>query len=120
MLILVGDDGNQLNSQIARRFGHANFFILYDTESNSFEAFQNQMEGHNHENLLNFINRGVKNFIVGNIGPHAFNLIKEFGGKIFLARKMTVQESIEKFLAGELQELFEPTAKKNIGHKHSH
>lgn len=119
MLILIGSDGNNLDSLVSKRFGHSNYFILYDTESKQFEAVKNEEEHkHNHRNIVDFINKGTEIFIVGNIGPHAFETIKSFEKRIFLARKLTVGEAINKYLNGELIELFEPTAKKSIGHKH--
>ncbi len=118
MLVLIGSDGNKLDSPIAKRFGHANYFILYNTETKSFDAFENIDEGHNHENLIEFLNKGVEVFIVGNIGPHAFDMINTSKSKVYLARKMSVQESIDKFLKNELKQLTEPTAKQSIGHSH--
>ncbi len=124
MLILIGSDGNKLESPIAKRFGHADYFIVYNTETKSFEVFENIDEGHNHKNLHQFLDKGVEAFIVGNIGPHAFELVNTPKSKVYLARKMSVQEAIDKFLKGELQLLTEPTAKKSIGHgkedKHHH
>ncbi|MGK9476491.1 NifB/NifX family molybdenum-iron cluster-binding protein [Melioribacter sp. OK-6-Me] len=116
MLILLGADGNNLDSQIAKRFGHANYFILYNTDTKTSEAFENVDEGHKHENLQEFLDKGVEAFIVGNIGPHAFEIINTPKSKVYLARKMSVQDAIEKFLKGELQQLTEPTAKRSIGH----
>ncbi|GAB4140621.1 MAG: hypothetical protein Fur0015_10770 [Ignavibacteriales bacterium] len=116
MLILIGSDGNKLESTIAKRFGHADYFILYDTVTKSFEAFENIDEGHNHENLQQFLEKGVESFIVGNIGPHAFEVINASKSKVYLARKMSVQEAIDNFLKGELKQLTEPIAKHSIGH----
>lgn len=120
MLVLIGADGNRLESPIAKRFGHANYFIVYDSEKNTFNVYDNIDEGHNHENLLDFLDIGVQAFIVGNIGPHAFDLINTTKSKVYLARKMSVQQAIDKFIANELQLLTEPTAKRSIGHGHEH
>lgn len=116
MLMLIGSDGNKLESPVAKRFGHADYFILYNTDSKSFESYENIDEGHNHEILQQFLDKGVEVFIVGNIGPHAFDLINTPKSKVYLARKMSVQEGIDRFLKGELNQLTEPTAKKSIGH----
>lgn len=118
MLILIGSDGNSLESQIAKRFGHANYFILFNTEKKSFEAFENIDEGHNHNNLRIFLDKGVEAFIVGNIGPHAFEIMNTPKSKIYLARKMLVREAIEKYLKGELRQLSEPTVKRSLEHGH--
>jgi len=124
MLVIIGSDGNNLESPIAKRFGHANYFILYNTETKSFEAFENRKEEHNHKNLEDFLEKKVEVFIVGNIGPHAFEIIHTPKSKVYLARKMSVLQAVEKYLNGELEHLDEPTVKKSIAHgnheKHNH
>jgi predicted Fe-Mo cluster-binding NifX family protein len=118
MLILIGSDGNSFESQIAKRFGHANYFILFNTEKKSFEAIENIDEGHNHDNLRVFLDKGVEAFIVGNIGPYAFEIINTPATKVYLARKMLVREAIEKYIKGELMQLSEPTVKRSLEHRH--
>jgi len=120
MLVLIGSDGNSLESAIAKRFGHANYFILFNTEKKSFEAIENIAEEHNHDNLQTFLDNGVEAFIVGNIGPHAFEIINTPKSKIYLARKTSVSESIKKFLKKELEPLTKPTVNKSIDHKNDH
>lgn len=116
MLLLLGSDGNDLTSPVAKRFGHAAYYLVYDTDTHTLEAFENVDEGHNHDNLRQFLEQGVEAFIVGNIGPHAFDILKTAGSKVYLARKMTGQEAIDQFAQGALQQLDEPTAKRSIGH----
>ena len=116
MLILIGSDGNSLESPIAKRFGHAEYLIEYNTNTKLFEAVVNNKEGHNHDNLQAFLDNGVEVFIVGNIGPHAFELINTPKSKVYLARKMSVQDAIDKFLNNELKQLSESTVKQSIGH----
>jgi len=116
MLLLIGSDGNKLESPIAKRFGHAEYLIEYNTNTKSFETFTNNKEEHNHDNLQKFLDNGVEVFIVGNIGPHAFEIINTPKSKVYLARKMSVQEAIDKFLNNELIQLTEATVKQSIGH----
>lgn len=116
MLIIVGADGNNLESPIAKRFGHAEYLIQYNTDTKSYEAFTNNEEEHNHNNLQEFLDNGVEVFIVGNIGPHAFEIVNTPKSKVYLARKISVQESIDKFLNNELKQLTESTVKQSIGH----
>ena len=120
MLILIGSDGNSLDSPVAKRFGHANYFILFNTVTKDFESFENLAEEHNHDNLYEFLKKGVDAFIVGNIGPHAFDIVNTSKSKVYLARKMSVLESVNRFISGELEYLKEPTVKISIGHKHDH
>ena len=120
MLVIIGSDGNSLESTIAKRFGQANFYLLYDSETNSFKVFDNKGEGHNHKILEGFLGKGVEAFIVGNIGPHAFEIINTSKSKAYLARKMNVSDSIKKLLNEELEPLTNPTINKSPGHKHKH
>jgi len=117
MLILISSDGNNLQSTIAKRFGHANYYIVFDTETKTYRAFANNNEGHNHDNLVEYLDKGVKAFIVGNIGPHAFDILQTGDAKIYLARKMKTAEAIELFSKNSLKELLEPTMKKSIEQK---
>jgi len=118
MLILLGSDGRNLESPIAKRFGHANYYVIFNTETETFNANANNDEGHNHENLRVFLNNGIEAFIVGNIGPFAFDIINTPKTKVYLARKMIVKEAIENFLKGDLIQLSEPTSKISIEHGH--
>ena len=118
MLVIIGADEDTLQSPVSKRFGHAPYFILYNTETRTSETMENSREGHNHDNLYGFLKTGVEAFIVGNIGPHAFDIINTSKSKVYLARKMSVQEAVEKLLKRELVRLSEPTAKRSIGHRH--
>ena len=118
MLILIGADGDNPDSKVAKRFGHANYFILYNTDTKSFTVDENNAEEHNHDVMYDYLDKGVKAFIVGNIGPYAFEIVNTPESKVYLARKMSVSESISKFLNEELEHLTGPTVKKSIDHDH--
>ena len=126
MIIAIGSDGNQLTDKISKRFGHANYYIIYDTESKEYKALINQDNDHTHSNLYDLIERGTQIFIVGNIGPHAFEIINTDNVKVYLGRKMTVEEAISQYSENKLEELKDPTVKKSISHgkdgqgKHHH
>lgn len=117
MKILIGSDGNTLESKVSMRFGHSNFFLIYDSLTKDLTPIENNEKGHTHLKLEEIMQQAIDAVIVGNIGPHAFEIIKSLGARMFLARKMTVEEAIEKLLKDELEELLKPTAKKSI-HKH--
>jgi len=118
MLILIGSDGKTLSNSVSKRFGHSEFFIVFDTTKESFKSYKNIDEGHNHKNLQEFLDKGVRAFVVGNIGPHAFELVNTPQSKVYLARKMSIQEAINKFKNNELKLLTGPTVKHSIGHGH--
>lgn len=118
MLIAIGSDGNTLNDKVAKRFGHAEYYIIYNTDNKNFEPMKNNDEDHTHSELEKLIDKGVTAFIVGNIGPHAFEILKEGEAEVYLARKMTIEEAIENYKSQRLQKLTEPTVKKSINHAH--
>lgn len=118
MLITIAVDENRLESQIAKRFGHAGYYLLYSTETNEYESIVNTDHDHTHSALYELVHKGSTVFIVGNIGPHAYDIISSGSNKVFLARRMTAQEAIDKYISGELKELNEPTVKKSINHSH--
>jgi predicted Fe-Mo cluster-binding NifX family protein len=116
MLILINSDGKDLSSKVSMKFGHSNYFLIYNTETNFVEFYENSGHYEKLENLKLLIEKGVEAVIVGNIGPQAFETVNPPQSKVYLARKMSVNYAIEKFQKGELQQLTEPTAKKSIGH----
>jgi len=117
MKILLSTDGKTLESKIAKRFGHANYYLIYDHKSKEIEARVNHGHDDNHSSLIDLANEGVENFIVGNIGPNAFRVLNDKNTKVFLARKFGAKEALEKFFNDELEELTNPTLKRSIeGH----
>ncbi len=119
MLLLIGSDGRTVDSAVAKRFGHASYFILFDTTSKTVTAVKNIDERHDHNNLHEFVRKGVEAFIVGNIGPFAFKIVNTPRSKVYLARMLSVQEAIDRFITDTLPVLTEPTAKHSIDHRHT-
>ncbi len=117
MLIMIGTDGANLKSKVAKRFGHARFYIKCNKNGNIIDVIDNPEHDEKHQVLIDAINNGVEIFIVGNIGPHAFSILNRKGIKIYLARNITSIEALEKLRNNELQLLTEPTVKKSM-HKH--
>lgn len=117
MKILLATDGKTLESKIAKRFGHANYYLIFDSESKKLDARTNSGHDDNHSSLVDLANEGVTNFIVGNIGPNAFKVLHDKNTKVYLARKYRAKEALDKFLNNELEELTNPTLKRSIeGH----
>lgn len=116
MLIAIGADENKLESKVAKRFGHAAYYIIYNADDKSFEVMKNNDDDHTHAELSELLDKGVDVYIVGNIGPHAFDLLIDGGAEVYLSRKMTVQEAIDKYNSRELEKLTESTVKQSFNH----
>ena len=104
MLIAVSSKGLDLSSLVDERFGRANFFIIYDTDSNSFEALNNETNAKSSQGvgvkvveLLS--SKNIDLVISGNFGPQAFRALNTAGIKAALWSKGKVSEAVE--LAGD-------------------
>ncbi|MCP5064517.1 MAG: dinitrogenase iron-molybdenum cofactor biosynthesis protein [Ignavibacteriae bacterium] len=129
MKIMFATDENIMDSKIAKRFGHAPFYIIYNTEDKSIDARVNNGHDDNHSSLVDLMNEGVTEFVIGNIGPQAFEVLKDGNAKIYLARKLNADEALNKLLDKTLEELEQHTLKRSIephdhdhgeGHNHNH
>jgi len=117
MKIFIGADSPELTGKLAKRFGHANYYLVFNSKTKAFKVILNSEHDEKHQILIDAVKNGVETFIVGNIGPFAFNILNNGKTEIYLARKMSVNEAIEKLNNGELEFLTEPTLKKSL-HQH--
>ncbi len=121
MKLMFATNENIMESKIAKRFGHAAYYIIYDTQDNSVDARINNGHDDNHSSLVDLMDEGVTHFIIGNIGPQAFEVLKNGKAKIYLARKYEAKEALEKLLDNTLEVLEQPTLKRSIEpHDHNH
>lgn len=108
--IAVTAEGKELSSEVDVRFGRAKWLIVIDTETGDCEVHDNivnlnAIQGAGIQTGQNISNLGVEAVITGNVGPNAFKTLSAAGVKIFLVQKQTVQESLDSFKAGKLEEV---------------
>lgn len=129
MKYLIASSGPDLQAQIAKRFGHAEYFIVLDSETMEYRSLPGVGHDEPAHGIGRFRSQGVERVILGNIGPEAFQDLKQAGWTPYLCRKMTVREAVEKVESGEVSPLESPTAKRSIhsgrqaedgGHDHDH
>jgi len=112
--IAITTTGNDLNAPLSERFGRTPRFIVYDTDSGSFEVFDNSVnlnapQGAGLQTAQNIARHGVSCVITGHCGPKAFTVLQKAGIKVFLAQgSLTVKEAITAFNEGKLQEIQSP------------
>jgi predicted Fe-Mo cluster-binding NifX family protein len=117
MKILIATQGTTLNDQVAKRFGHAPFYLLVDMGTLQTRVIANWEHDEDHSIIPRMKKDGVEVFITGNIGPHAFELIRSLNLQVALARKMSAKAALEKLQRGELEFLDAPTLKHSV-HEH--
>ena len=117
MKIFIGTDLPELTGKISKRFGHAVYYLLYNTENQEFDVINNPEDDEEHQILVEALDKGAEIFIVGNIGPHAFEILSNGNAKTYLARKMTAGEALDRLNNNELELLTGPTVKQSF-HNH--
>jgi predicted Fe-Mo cluster-binding NifX family protein len=114
MKVLLAADGNSLESKIAKRFGEAPYYLIYNSETKELEARINPGHDDNHSGLRDLVKEGVLYFILGNTGPNAFNILNEMKAEVYLGRNLVAQDAIGLFLDHKLEKLTKATLKKPI------
>ncbi|MBN2593352.1 MAG: NifB/NifX family molybdenum-iron cluster-binding protein [Sedimentisphaerales bacterium] len=110
MKVAVTSQGQELSSEIDPRFGRARWLIVADTETGKFQAHDNTLnlntvQGAGIQTGQNISNLDVDAVITGNVGPNAFRTLSAAKVKVFLADEQTVQQAIDSFKSGKLEEV---------------
>jgi len=105
IVIPINEKGS-LNDKVALHFGRANNFLIYDTETESFEIFPNPEVVGGKEFPPDFLYRqGVKAVIVFSLGEMAYKKFKNYNIKMYKAVEDTVLKNLQKVEGNELKEL---------------
>ncbi|MBN1540210.1 MAG: NifB/NifX family molybdenum-iron cluster-binding protein [Candidatus Thermoplasmatota archaeon] len=119
MKIAVTSKGKELTSETDPRFGRCRFFLIVDPETGEFQAVENDssmaMGGAGPQASQTISRLGVEVLITGNVGPNAFQALKASGIKVFIGATGTVEEMIEKYGRGELEEINDPSVASHSG-----
>jgi predicted Fe-Mo cluster-binding NifX family protein len=119
MKVLVAASGAGRESAVARRFGHAPYYLCVDPATDGMDVIENREDpDRSHAMIPGLVARGVDVFITGNIGPHAFEMIRSLGARVAMARKMSVDQALTKLQKGELTFLDKPTLAHSV-HEHA-
>ncbi|PIE51660.1 dinitrogenase iron-molybdenum cofactor biosynthesis protein [Candidatus Fermentibacteria bacterium] len=109
MKIAVASSGREMSAPLDSRFGRAEAFVVYDTDSETFEAVNNQMnlnaaQGAGIQAAQNAAATGAGAIIAANIGPKAAKVLQTAGVKMYLCQAGTVREALEQYKSGKLTE----------------
>ncbi len=119
MKICISSSGTDLDSNVDPRFGRCPYFIMYDSENDTFEYFENEsrnaMGGAGIQAAQAVINRGANTVISGNIGPNAFKVLAAADINIYSGVSGTVREAIEKLKNGKLVLTLSPDVQSHFG-----
>jgi len=110
MKVGVSASGRDLNARVDDRFGRCPWFLVVDSGSLEFNAFEN---GHAQEGMgagmaaaKDLVDEHVDAVISGQVGPKAYEVLKAMDIDIFLVPgSITVKDALERFKRGELQQM---------------
>ena len=116
MKIAITSQGTELTAALDPRFGRTKYFIVADTESGEYEVVDNAQnlnaaQGAGIQAAQNVSNLGVEAVVTGNVGPNAFRTLDAAEVKVFLCSGQTVQQALDGFKGGELEQVTNPNVK---------
>jgi predicted Fe-Mo cluster-binding NifX family protein len=115
MKIALSSTAKDLDSAMDPRFGRCAYFLIVETDSMSFESFNNQSAalggGAGIQSAQFIASKGVSAVITGNCGPNAMRTLSAAGINVILGQTGTVRDAVEKFKRGELS----PASEANVG-----
>jgi predicted Fe-Mo cluster-binding NifX family protein len=113
--IVVTSYGETLSSKVDKSFGRANWFIVFDDQTGSFEAHSNSQnvnaaQGAGTQAGQNVAELGADVLLTGNVGPNAMKTLHAASVRVFAVKgEMTVEEAIAQWKEGGLEEVAETT-----------
>ena len=108
MKIAIRSQGKDLDSMTDSRFGRAKYFIVIETDTGEFTAFDNtqnvnSVQGAGIQAAQNVKDLGVVAVISNNIGPKALTSLNMAGIDIYTGAAGSVRETLEQFSLGKLE-----------------
>ncbi len=117
--VAISSEGNRLESAVDLRFGRAEYFIIYDLETDSWEAVKNpaayEARGAGIAAATFVVEKGAEAVITGHCGPKAFSVLKAAGVKIASFAGGTVSQAISQLKDGRLTFVETPTVDTHFG-----
>jgi predicted Fe-Mo cluster-binding NifX family protein len=119
MKIAVSSQGKDLDSLIDPRFGRCAYFLFVETDTMSFEVFDNQSitsgGGAGIQSAQFISSKGANAVITGNCGPNAVKTLVAAGIEVFLGNTGIVSEVLQKYTNGTLRPTNTPNASEYSG-----
>ncbi len=108
MKVAVTSKGDSLDSPVDEQFGRAAYFLIVDTEDDSFEVIDNAANvnawgGAGVQAAQSVAEKGVEWILTGSVGPRAYSVMEAAGVKIGSGASGTVRDAIARLKKGDFQ-----------------
>ncbi|MBP2625871.1 MAG: Dinitrogenase iron-molybdenum cofactor biosynthesis protein [Firmicutes bacterium] len=117
MKIAITSHGEDRHSEVDSRFGRADYFILYDQETDTWDSLPNTQNleaahGAGIQAGQSLAKTGAKILITGHVGPKAFKVLDAEKITMYSMGDLTgtVEDALAAFLAGKLMTIDVPGA----------
>jgi len=116
MKIAVTAEGTDLGARVDPRLGRAQYFVVFDADSQAVEVLDNspaldRPEGAGILAAQRVAQHGVKVVLTGHCGPKAYRTLTAAGVRVAVGVSGTVGEAIQRYLSGALN----PTTGPDVG-----
>ena len=117
MKLAISSNGDSLESSIDPRFGRSQYYIIYNTDEDTYESISNTSRqatgGAGIQAAQDISNKGVDAVITTNIGPNAFRVLEAAQIKVYSGISGSVKKAVEDFKKGS----FDTASSPNVGEK---
>jgi len=108
MKLCITAQGETLDAQVDPRFARAPSFIIYDTETDQWQAVDNSQNlqaasGAGVQASQNVVTLGAQVVLTGHCGPNAFRVLSTAGIGVIVNVEGTVAEAVAQYKAGSLK-----------------
>ncbi|MBN1266467.1 MAG: helix-turn-helix transcriptional regulator [Anaerolineales bacterium] len=112
MRVAISSTGDTLASESSSMFGRCPYYIVVDTDTMDFKAIPNpavNASGGAGVKASQFVlEQKVEAVLTGRVGPNAMKVFQQAGMALFVTEGGSVEQEVQKYLAGELQQLTVP------------
>lgn len=113
MRIIITASSDKIDHPFNPRFGRADYFMQYDSDTQEWTAFKNsaaEASGGAGPQAVQFLDgKNPEIVISGRYGPSAFTALEAAGIRAFIASNGTVHEVLQQFLDGQLEQVGQAT-----------
>ena len=109
MKVAISSNGKDLESPMSEVFARCPYFIIVELREGEVEGFEviknefsNQMGGAGISVSQLMAEKGVGAVIAKNLGPRAFEVLKQFGIEVWQGEGK-IRDVLEKFIEGKLE-----------------